>query len=194
MTDSDQTLPARLCAHDEPEPAATEVDPLDQLDYEVVCRINEQIDHLVRLGLDDDLSNPYLTLALIADRMGGVLAAVADVISTNYPVDVGEFGDTVGTITVWTDHPGMDRPLSASWELSSIDAGILMKHGDWSDGAIRIFDRAQLLPMMCSNTSAVPPEMRRIALNIDPRFRLPGAFLVKYQPFADEDEGGDDDG
>lgn len=167
-------------------------DLFDQFDHEIVRQINERIDHLVHLGLDHDLTNPYRALAHIADRMDGILTKAADVIQTNYPVDVGEFGDTVGEITVWTNHPDMDEPTVNSWELSSIDAGILTKDHDWVDGVTHIFSGSQLLPLLCSNTSAVPLEMRRVAVSLNPRFPSPGAwlpepFIVKYRPFTDED-------
>lgn len=168
----------------------------DRFDHEVVRQINERIDRLVHLGLDHDLTNPYRALAHIADRMDGILAKAANVIQTNYPVDVGEFGDTVGEITVWTNHPDMDEPTVTSWELSSIDAGILTKDHDWVDGVTHIFSRSQLLPLLCSNTSVVPPEMRRVAVSLDPRFPsprawLPEPFIVKYRPFTDEGTGED---
>lgn len=173
-------------------------DLFDRFDHEIVRQINERIDRLVHLGLDHDLTNPYRALAHIADRMDGILAKAADVIQTNYPVDVGEFGDTVGEITVWTNRPDMDEPTINSWELSSIDAGVLTKDHDWVDGVTHIFSRSQLLPLLCSNTSVVPPEMRRIAVGLDPRFQspgawLPGPFIVRYRPFTDEDTGGDGD-
>lgn len=167
-------------------------DLFDQFDHEIVRQINERIDHLVYLGLDHDLTNPYRALAHIADRMDGILAKAADVIQANYPVDVGEFGDTVGEITMWAGYPTTPRVI-ASWELSSIDAGILMKICNWGAGVAHVFDRAEVLPLMCSNTSAVPPEMRQITLDPDPRFRLPRSFLVQYRPFTDEDEDGDGD-
>lgn len=172
-------------------------DLFDRFDHEIVRQINERIDHLVYLGLDHDLTNPYRALAHIADRMDGILAKAADVIQTNYPIDVGEFGDTVGEITVWTYHPDMNKPTVNSWELSSIDAGVLTKGHDWVDGVTHTFSRSQLLPLLCSNTSAVPPEMRRVAVGLDPRFRSsgtwqPGPFIVKYRPFVDEDGDGDE--